>query len=98
MSIYIQLELFKEKDQEKIAKNLSDIAALAVLIYEQKYWMWKSTTRTPLRVRESNAELTPEAQQFMDNFIVCGGQYYILKAVETGFPVFSYMLAQNAKK
>ena len=98
LSIYIQLELFKEKDQEKIAKNMSDIAALAVLIYEQKYWMWKSTTRAPLKVRESNVELTPEAQQFMDNFIVCGGQYYILKAVETGFPVFSYMLAQNAKK
>ena len=97
-SLYIQLGIYEGKDQETIAKNLSDIAALAILIYEQKYWVWKSTMRTPLRVREGNVELSPEAQQFMDNFIICGGQYYILKAIETGFPVFSYLLFNQQKE
>ena len=96
LSLYIQLNLYKGKNQEEIAKNLSDISALAVLIYEQKYWMWKSSMRAPLKTREGDVELSPEAQQFMDNFIICGGQYYLLKAIETGFPVFSYMLSQSA--
>ena len=97
LSVYIQLNMYKGKDQETIAKNLSDISGLAVMIYEQKYWMWKSSMRTPLRVREADVELSPEAQQFMENFIVCGGQYYILKAIETGFTVFSYILSQSSE-
>lgn len=100
LDVYVLNEKFKDKSQEKIARDLSNLIGLAVIIYEQKYYVWKSTTRIPVSVRENDSTLTdssPQTQQLLDNFIVCGGQYYILKAFEEAFPVISYQLYHGSK-
>lgn len=100
-AIYVLNEKFKDKNQESIAKDLSNIIGLAVIIYEQKYYVWKSSARIPVSIREgtdSVTDSTPQTQQLLDNFIVCGGQYYILKAFESAFPAISYQLFEETQE
>ena len=100
-AIYVLNEKFKDKNQETIAKDLSNIFGLAVIIYEQKYYVWKSSARIPVSVREGSdsvTDSTPQTQQLLDNFIVCGGQYYILKAFESAFPAISYQLFEGTQE
>lgn len=88
VSIYIQKKLNEGKTKQQVADDFHFIAAFAILTYEQKYRIWSGMPKSPSTIRGMQ-EATPEFQQFIDNFVVRGGQYYILKALEKAIPILS---------
>ena len=90
VSIYIQDE-HRASTVEDIAQDLSDIASFSVILYEQKYMQLKSIARSPSKIA-GGKELSGEAQLFIDNYIICGGQYFLLKAIEKALPSICYRL------
>lgn len=83
----------KNKDAEEIATNLKVIAGFALLTYEIKYQMWKETIKTPFKI-SGGEELSVQAQVFVNNFVICGGQYFLLKAIEKALPALAYDIAE----
>lgn len=92
LSIYIQSEAIKKrKTQEEIAEDLSVIASFATVLYENKYWLWKEAERGVTKV-VGGGELTPQAQVFIDNYSILGGQFFLLKAIEKALPTIAFKL------
>ena len=90
VSIYIQGG-FKSETVETIAEDLLTIASFAVILYEHKFRQSKAVMRTPSKV-SGGKELSANAQLFIDNYLICGGQYFLLKAVEKALPSICYRL------
>lgn len=89
VSIYIQK--FMRSTRQEIAEDIHYIALFAVLIYEHKHLQWKGAIRTPSKVK-NGGYISNESQMFIDNFMITGGQYYLLKAVANALPILAFKL------
>lgn len=92
LSIYIQTDAIKKrKNADEVAEDIYVIAAFATCLYENKYWLWKEAERGISKV-VGGGELTPQAQVFIDNYVILGGQYFLLKAIEKALPTIAFKL------
>lgn len=92
LSIYIQSEAIKKrKNAEEIAEDISVIASFATVLYENKYWLWKEAERGVTKV-VGGGELSAQAQVFIDNYSILGGQFFLLKAIEKALPTIGFKL------
>lgn len=93
ISIYVQT-VDLPTDVNRIANDLKVIAAYAIMTYEVKYQLWKETPRVPTKL-VGGEELGPQAQIFVNNYVITGGQYFLLKAVEKAIPTIAYDLVKR---
>lgn len=89
VSIYIQK--YKAEDVQTIADDLKTIAMFAISTYENKYQQWRTTAK-PTTLLTNGDQLSIQSQYFVNNYILCGGQYFLLKAIEKALPVIAYDL------
>ena len=85
-SLYIQLQLFKNKSHEQVMNDLYTIAVAGVMIYENKSFIYKSASRT---LPTYDKPLSNETKLYILNHLLTGGQYYILKMLEESLPVIA---------
>lgn len=90
ISIYIQ-KFYKDQDKERTIKDIKNIAAFAVILYEHKYRLWKVAVRSTTKMK-GGKEVSGETQIFIDNYVICGGQYYLLKFIEKAIPILAFSL------
>ena len=88
VAIYSFLELHKDKPKEQVRKEIYEIGALCTIAYETKYHMWKSEERAPIHGLK-NEEISPQVQEYARNHVINGGQYFLLKSIETALPVIA---------
>lgn len=93
ISIYVQTADVPA-DAKSIANDLKVIAAFAIMTYEVKYQLWKESPRVPTKL-VGGEELGAQAQLFVNNYVITGGQYFFLKAVERAIPTIAYDLAKR---
>lgn len=88
VAIYSFLKLHKDKPKEQVRKELYEIGAICTIAYETKYHMWKSEERAPIHGLK-NEEISPQVQEYARNHVINGGQYFLLKSIETSLPVIA---------
>ena len=92
VSIYIQLELFKNKTVEQVMNDLFAITVAGTITYENKSFIYKQTSRT---LPTYNNELSNETKLYILNHLLTGGQYFILKMIEESIPVIASDLVKK---
>lgn len=88
VAIYSFLKLHKDKPKEQVRKDIYEIGAICTIAYETKYHMWKSEERAPIHGLK-NEEISPQVQEYARNHVINGGQYFLLKSIETSLPVIA---------
>lgn len=88
VAIYSFLKLHKDKPKEQVRKELYEIGAICTIAYETKYHMWKSEERASIHGLK-NEEISPQVQEYARNHVINGGQYFLLKSIETSLPVIA---------
>ena len=88
VAIYSFLKLNKDKPKEQVRKDIYEIGAICTIAYETKYQMWKSEERAPIHGLK-NEEISPQVQEYARNHVINGGQYFLLKSIETALPVIA---------
>lgn len=88
VAIYSFLKLHKDKPKEQVRKEIYEIGAICTIAYETKYHMWKSEERAPIHGLK-NEEISPQVQEYARNHVINGGQYFLLKSIETSLPVIA---------
>lgn len=91
VAIYSFLKLHKGKSKEEVRKDIYEIGAICTIAYETKYHMWKSEERAPIHGL-NNEEISPQVQEYARNHVINGGQYFLLKSIETALPVIASSL------
>lgn len=88
VAIYSFLKLHEGKSKEQVRKEIYEIGAICTIAYETKYHMWKSEERAPIHGLK-NEEISPQVQEYARNHVINGGQYFLLKSIETALPVIA---------
>lgn len=87
IAIYIREKLYVGKSRDAMIRDYYHLAAISVVIYENKYNLWKNVIRSPIRLQSSSKELAEKSQLYLYNHIICGGQYFLLKSLEKAIPL-----------
>lgn len=93
LGVYLGKKLYLNKSVEEIMSDLKIIANTSTISYEYKAFMLKQTTRSIPGI-ETEEEFQKQSQAYFLSHALIGPQYYIIKYIETAFPV----LASEIKK
>lgn len=92
INVYIQEKLYEGKDKIQQVKDIYEITAMSVITYENKYNLWKNIIKSPIKVHvegddDEAKKLTEKSQLYLYNHVITGGQYFLLKSIETAMPI-----------
>jgi len=91
VSLYIQLDLSKNRSLEQVVEDLFVIGTFGTMMYENKTFILKNTPRT---LPTYSSEISEQTKAYILNHILVGGQYYILKMLEKSLPVVAKIVKQ----
>lgn len=88
---------FKNKDLTTVMNDLNTIAAVGVIIYENKNYIIRQTAHS-LPKSNNNSDISEKTKMYILNHLFTGGQYYILKMFEKCLPSIGIMIDETKGK